>query len=65
MLRDIELTDDLIAILRQIDETKARIHSRPAPPEAVLQKLEQEWIADTVYHGMRLDTYMRETHGRD
>lgn len=65
MIRDVALTDELKATLRDIDRIKADIASQPVPPGAVLQRLGQEFIAETIYHGMRLDAYMREVHGRD
>lgn len=51
----IPVTEELRRTLEAIDACKDRIHARPAPPEEVLQRLEREFIVDTVYHATRIE----------
>lgn len=54
----IVVTDELKRTLEAIDACKERIHAEPAPPEEVLQRLEKEFIVDTVYHATRIEGSM-------
>lgn len=51
----IEVTDELRRTIQEIDATRERIQARQAPPEEVLEKLEREFIVDTVYHATQIE----------
>jgi hypothetical protein len=51
----VQITPELRKTLEAIDASKERIQARPVPSEEVLEKLEREFIIDTVYHGARIE----------
>lgn len=50
----VTVTPEVAEMLKQIDETKARIASLPTPPKSVLRRMMREFLRETAYYAVKL-----------